>query len=221
MYQLIIGNKVYSSWSLRPWLLMKTLDIPFEEINVELYTDAGKQAIRNYHSAGKVPLLIDTEIDKTLWDSMAIFEYLAETHPEKHLWPKDKIARLQARCVANEMHSSFFDIRNQLPMNCRANIAFSPINQALQDDINRVCAIWQECREQYAHQGDFLFGEFTISDAMFAPVVLRFKGYQIPVSDTVKSYMDTLLALPAMQAWIQAGKADSTFVESYERILKR
>lgn len=216
MYQLVIGNKVYSSWSMRPWVLMKTLHIPFEEINIPLYTPQGKQTLLTYHPAGKVPLLIDKATEHTVWDSMAIFETLAENHPEKNLWPKDKIARSHARSVANEMHSSFNEIRNQLPMNCRADRAFAPINTPLQNDIDRVCTIWQECRTQFAAGGDFLLGEFSIADAMFTPVVLRFNSYHIAVGDLEKTYMQAILNLPCVKDWIAAGKQDPTIVESYE-----
>ena len=216
MYKLIIGNKVYSSWSLRPWVLMKTLGITFDEVNVELYTPEGKAEIVEYHAAGKVPLLIDTELDHTLWDSMAILEYLGENHPDKNLWPSDKIARAHARCVANEMHSSFNEVRNQLPMNCRADKTFSPIDAPLQKDIDRICNIWRECRENFGNKGDFLFGEFCIADAMFTPVVLRFNSYHIPVGDVEKTYMQSILQLPAVQEWISLGKQDATIFENYE-----
>lgn len=216
MHQLIIGNKVYSSWSLRPWLLMKTLNIPFEEIQLALYTQQGKAKIRQYHEAGKVPLLIDSSIDQVIWDSMAIFEYLHECYPDKKLWPEEKQARATARCIANEMHASFNEIRQQLPMNCRADKVFSRINQALQDDIDRVCSIWRECRSTYATDGDFLLGQFSIADAMFAPVVCRFNSYHIPVGKIENTYMQTILNLSAMQQWISAGRADPTVVTDYE-----
>ena len=216
MYQLVIGNKVYSSWSLRPWVLMKTLGIDFEEINIPLYTAAGKKQLLQYHEAGKVPLLINSHTQQTVWDSMAIFETLFEAHPDKNLWPSEPLLRNHARCIANEMHSSFNEIRNQLPMNCRADKTFAPINEPLQEVIDRVTSIWQQCREQYAHKGEFLFGSFSIADAMFAPVVLRFNSYHIPVNDSSKAYMQTILNLPAIQDWITTGKNDPTRVESYE-----
>lgn len=216
MYQLVIGNKVYSSWSLRPWVLMKTLGINFDEVNIPLYTAEGKAQLFQYHDAGKVPLLIDSETKQTVWDSMAIFETLAENHPDKTLWPSDKLARTHARCIANEMHSSFNEVRNQLPMNCRADKIFSPINEPLQKDIDRVCNIWRKCREQFANKGEFLFGEFSIADAMFAPVVLRFNSYHIPVGNIEKAYMQTILNLPAIKEWMTAGQQDTTIVESYE-----
>lgn len=216
MLELIIGNKVYSSWSLRPWVLIKTLGIPFKETQIELYTPEGKAEIRRYHEAGKVPLLIDHATGQTIWDSMAIMEYLHEQHSDKNLWPTDTIKRAQARCIANEMHSSFNEIRNQLPMNCRADKTFSPINIALQQDIDRLCSIWRDYRQLYAAEGDFLFGQYSIADAMFTPVVLRFNSYHIPVGELEKQYMQCILNLPSVKEWIAEGKADPTVVPSYE-----
>jgi glutathione S-transferase len=214
MYKLLIGNKNYSSWSLRPWLAMRVANIEFEEVNIPLYTPEGKAEIRKYSNAGKVPLLIANE--QVIWDTLAIVEYLAEKHPEKALWPLASDCRAIARSVVCEMHSSFNEIRNQLPMNCRRMTRFENISADLQKDIDRVLQIWQECREQYGEQGDFLFGNFSIADAFYAPVVLRFNTYSIPVNDTTQSYIDTIIALPEIQEWIESSKQDPLIVEDYE-----
>jgi glutathione S-transferase len=214
MYQLVIGNKNYSSWSLRPWLAMRVAHIDFEEVNVPLYTELGKAEIRNLSAAGKVPILIAN--DQTIWDTLAIVEYLSEQHPEKALWPLANDCRAIARSVVCEMHASFFEIRNQLPMNCRVTTTFNSISDELQKDIDRVLQIWQDCRDQYGNQGDFLFGNFSIADAFYAPVVLRFNTYNIPVNDNAQQYMQTILELPEIQEWIESSKQDPTIVDDYE-----
>lgn len=214
MYQLVIGNKNYSSWSLRPWLLMKVMGIPFEEIKVNIYSEKGKQDLRTYTTAGQVPVLLVNGIK--IWDSMAIVEYLAEQHPERALWPLSLTSRSIARSVANEMHSSFLHLRHNLPMNCRTQIQGLKIGQKTQRDINRVCEIWKECRSYFGTRGDFLFGNFSIADSMFAPVVLRFKSYGIEVGEQEQQYMENMLCLPQIQEWIAAGKQESTHVEALE-----
>lgn len=214
MYQLLIGNKNYSSWSLRPWILMKVAGIPFEEINIALYSPEGKEALKNYTDAGKVPVLIDN--DMTIWDSLSIAEYLAEHHPEKQLWPLASDSRAIARSVSAEMHSSFFAVRSTLPMNCRRNMQYHVESDDLQVDIDRICHLWRRCREEYGERGEFLFGQFSIADAFYAPVVIRLNGYTIPVGDIERSYMDSILALDAMQEWIAAAKEEETVVEAYE-----
>lgn len=214
MYKLVIANKNYSSWSLRPWLLMRVTDIAFEEVNIELYKPEGKQALESYTDTGKVPVLIDN--DMTIWDSLAIAEYLAEHHPEKALWPLASDSRAIARSVTNEMHSSFNAVRSALPMNCRLQTHYEKITPELQKDIDRLCTIWKRCREEYGEQGDFLFGKFSIADAFYAPVVVRLNGYNIQVSEVERQYMNSMLALPALQEWIEAAQQEETVVEAYE-----
>jgi len=214
MYKLVIGNKNYSSWSLRPWLLMKIADIEFEEINIELFKPEGKQQLLHYTDAGKVPVLIDNEMP--IWDSLAIAEYLAEHHPEKVLWPLASDSRAIARAVTAEMHSSFNAIRGTLPMNCRRSTHYDNISPELQKDIDRICTIWKQCKKEYGEQGDFLFGQFSIADAFYAPVVIRLNGYNIKVGDVERRYMDNVLALPALQEWIETAKQEKTVVEAYE-----
>jgi len=214
VYQLVIANKNYSSWSLRPWILMKVAGIEFEEIKIALYSTEGKKQLCQYTDAGKVPVLIDN--DMTIWDSLAIAEYLAENHPEKALWPLANDSRAIARATTAEMHSSFHALRNALPMNCRRLTQYNDISTELQQDIDRICIIWKECKQNYGEQGDFLFGEFSIVDAFYAPIVIRLNGYNINVGEVERQYMDKILALPALQEWIQEAKKDKTVVENYE-----
>lgn len=214
MYQLVIGNKNYSSWSLRPWLLMKVAGIGFEEINLPIYSETGKVQLQQYSGAAKVPVLIANGM--TLWDSLAIVEYLAEKHRDRALWPLAGDSRAIARCVVSEMHSGFMAIRNRLPMNCRLSTTCQKILPELQKDIGRVCQIWRDCREQFGERGEFLFGDFSIADAFYAPVVMRFYSYGIVPGDIEKSYMDSMLALPELQQWITAAKQETTVVEAYE-----
>ncbi|MGH1440636.1 MAG: glutathione S-transferase family protein [Cellvibrionaceae bacterium] len=214
MYQLVIGNKNYSSWSLRPWILMKVAGIEFEEVKIELYSPEGKEQLKQYTDAAKVPVLIDN--DMTIWDSLAIAEYLAEHHPEKALWPLASDGRAIARAATAEMHSSFNAIRNALPMNCRRKTDYENISPELQKDIDRVCTIWKECKTEYGEQGHFLFGDFSIVDAFYAPVVIRLNGYNIKVGESERQYMDNVLALPELKEWIDEAKGEETVVESYE-----
>ncbi len=216
MYKLVIGNKNYSSWSLRPWLLMKVAGLNFEEINVELYSEEGKKELFNYSGAGKVPVLIAD--DMTIWDSLAIVEYLAEQHPEKALWPLANDSRAIARSVTSEMHSSFMAVRSTLPMNCRLLKTVKNPPSDLQKDVDRICQIWRDCRNDYGEQGQFLFGSFSIVDAFYAPVVLRFHSYSIPVGEIEKAYINKVLSLPELQEWISTAKKEDTIVEAYENI---
>ncbi len=203
MLHLIIGNKNYSSWSLRPWLVLKEFNIDFEEIKIPLYQAQSKQELLKYSPAGKVPVLHHGDIQ--MWDSLAICEYLADHHPELALWPEDKKQRALARSISHEMHSGFFELRNQLPMNCRTQIAIKQVDPALQEEVDRICGIWRDCREQFADYGIFLMGEFSIVDAMFAPIVLRFKSYGIKVGEKERLYMDAILALDSIQEWVSEG----------------
>ncbi len=167
-FQLLIANKNYSSWSFRPWLLLKKLEIPFEETLVMLKSEDFSKQVEQFSPAGKVPVLVEgDEGDVAIWDSLAIMEYVAEAHPEA--WPQEREARALARSVSAEMHSGFMGIRNQLPMNCRAESRQVAFDDVCQKDIERIQAIWTECRLRYGQTGPWLFGDFTIADAMFAP----------------------------------------------------
>src|SRR5262245_39766780 len=174
--QLVIGNKNYSSWSMRPWLALQKAGIAFEEIRVSLYTDGHRDKILRYAPSGKVPILI--EDGHAIWDSLAILEYLAERY--RWLWPEDRIERAHARSLSAEMHSGFRALRNQLPMNCRATSVRRVVPDAeAANDIARVQAVWTECRERARNAGPWLFGAFTNVDAMFVPVALRFHTYGV------------------------------------------
>jgi glutathione S-transferase len=212
MLNLIIGNKNYSSWSLRPWLVLKQFGIEFTESRIPLYAQTSKKQLLEKSSSGKVPVLIDQDL--TVWDSLAICEYIADLHPDKKCWPTDPKEKALARAVCAEMHSSFMTIRNALPMNCRKKIEFKSITSELQGEIDRICQIWQECLS--SSKGPFLFGQFSIADAMYAPLVLRFNSYGINVCDVEAEYMQTILALDSLQEWIIAGIAEKEVITDAE-----
>jgi glutathione S-transferase len=210
---LVIGNKNYSSWSLRPWLAMKHFGLEFEEIRIPLYTPEAGQKIRNYSPAGKVPVLLHEDV--VVWDSLAICEYLAEQFPAIQ-WPKDVRARAIARSISAEMHAGFQDLRQNLPMNCRARFPNEVRAPGVQNDINRIMTIWRDCRQTYGTTGPMLFGEFTLADAIYAPVVLRFKTYAVTLDDLCQEYMDAVLALPALQEWIKAAEQEPEVIPMFE-----
>lgn len=196
--KLVIGSKNSSSWSLRPWLLLKQVGLSFDEVVIPLLRPDAPDRIREYSPSGKVPVLIVGDVK--IWDSLAICEFLAEYDPS--LWPADSRARAIARSVSAEMHSGFSAMRTFLPMDFTAR--FGPpgrLLRAVQDDIDRIVAIWSECRYHYGAGGPFLFGPFTIADAMFAPVCSRLVTYAIPVAGLAAAYVDTMMRLPAMQEW--------------------
>ena len=211
---LVIGNKAYSSWSLRPWLLMKQAGIAFEELRLSLYAEGAKQKVLQYSGAGKVPVLKDGDL--TIWDSLAICEYLAEKYPEKRLWPIETAARAQARSVSAEMHSGFTQLRTQMPMNVRREIPGRAGTPEVVAEIARIEAIWKDCRSRYGAQGRFLFGAFSIADAMYAPVVSRLRTYGVTVADKAAEYAASIHALPAMQEWIAGAHAESEVNPLYE-----
>jgi glutathione S-transferase len=220
---LIIGNKNYSSWSLRPWLVMRQFGLEFGEIRIPLYTPEAAEKIRQYSPAGKVPVLVHGEV--AVWDSLAICEYLAEQFPGGH-WPENSAVRAIARAISAEMHSGFLDLRQNMPMNCRAHYPGKGMTVAVQKDIDRITTIWRECRQMVGAvgqgattssvTGQMLFGEFTIADAMFAPVVLRFKTYGVPLDPISQAYSEAILALPAMQEWLSAAIAETETIPKYE-----
>lgn len=212
--KLVIGNKNYSSWSLRPWLLLRHAGIAFEEVAVRLFRPEFAAEIAKYSPAGKVPALIDDAV--TVWDSLAISEYVAERFPEKQLWPADAAARAVARSICAEMHAGFFNIRNQLPMNVTAVLPGCGWNVAVQREVDRIAAIWTDLRGKHAAAGPFLFGQFSVADAFYAPVVSRFATYGIHLPDAAKSYADFILALPAMQEWIAAAREERDFLADDE-----
>ncbi|NJN53219.1 MAG: glutathione S-transferase family protein [Gammaproteobacteria bacterium] len=212
---LAIGNKAYSSWSLRPWLYLKVKGIDFDEVRIPLYVDGSKSRILAHSPAGKVPALrID---DLIVWDSLAILETLAELYPHLKPWPTQPDDRALARSISAEMHAGFQTLRGTLFFNCRRRIVFRDIDEALRSDIDRVCAIWRQCRSAHRGAGPFLFGDFTIADAMYAPVVSRFETYGIEVGVTEREYMDAILGLPAMRAWIESAHQESEVIDRFER----
>jgi glutathione S-transferase len=216
--KLVIGNKNYSSWSMRPWLALRATGIDFEEIFVPLYTDdkADKERILSFSRAGKVPVLIDGDV--TVWDSLAIIEYLAERFPDAKLWPDDRAARALARSISAEMHSGFMPLRNECGMNLHRPIRAVTLSAEAEADVARIQDIWAECRARYGKSGPFLFGAFSAADAMFGPVVHRFRTYAIKVEAPAKAYMDAMIALPAFAEWTRAGLAETYVIERIEAL---
>lgn len=212
--QLIIGNKNYSSWSLRPWLLLKQIEVEFEEIVIPLYKENSKSELLKYSPTGKVPSMIFR--GQTIWDSLAICEFIADLYPKKNCWPKYIQDRALARCISHEMHSGFENIRKYMPMNCRKSCFLKVESIALKQEIDRVSDIWLTCRNQYSSEGSFLFGEFCIADAMFAPIALRFHSYGVQLNNIQRNYMDTILSLPAIEQWIFAGISETESIDLFE-----
>ena len=209
-----LGNKNYSSWSLRPWLVLKQTTMPFEEVVIPLSEPASKATLMKYSPSGRVPALQHGAL--TVWDSLAICEYLADSFPTLQLWPKDHVARAIARAVSAEMHSGFRALREHLPMNIRSSFPNRGVTPEVQADINRITAIWRDCRARFGAGGAFLFGHFTIADAMYAPVATRFRTFGIELEREAQAYCDTLLRLPAMQEWIAAAGNEPMIIEAAE-----
>src|SRR2546421_9864889 len=217
MLKLVIGNKNYSSWSMRPWLALRANNIPFDEVFIPLYTgEADKKRILSFTHSGKVPALIDDDV--TVWDSLAIIEYVAERFPQARLWPEDPARRAHARSISAEMHSGFAALRNECGMNLHRPVRAIASSADACADINRIQQIWTKCRERYGKFGPFLFGNFGGADAMFAPVVHRFRTYAIEVAPEVQAYMDTMMSLPAFQEWTRAALAETLVIEKFETV---
>jgi glutathione S-transferase len=212
MLTLYIGNKNYSSWSLRAWFVLRQAGIPFEEKMVWFFD--GMAALRQISPAGRVPVLVDDGL--VVWDSLAISEYAAERFPDKHLWPAERKARARARSVCAEMHSGFGNLRNNMGMNIEASLPGVGWNLAVQDDIDRISYIITELRAEYAGTGPFLFGTFTIADAFFAPVASRFKTYAVKLPAVVQQWADTIHATAAMQQWTADALAEQRYVAQDE-----
>jgi glutathione S-transferase len=204
MYKLVIANKNYSSWSLRAWLFLRESNIPFEEIRIPLFTGNWAADVAGFSPAGRVPILIDGDI--RVWDSMAIFEYLRHKHAATVDWPESPAERAHALSVSAEMHSGFLALREELPQNIRARnkLSLSTLSQSCRKQIARIDSIWSDCREKYGHQGDWLFGTFSISDIVFAPVALRFCTYSIPLSNRAGEYVDAVQNLDSVRDWTKA-----------------
>ena len=212
---LVIGNKNYSSWSMRPWMALKALNIPFSEIVIPLYTNAAdKQRVLDVTKSGKVPALVDGDI--TVWDSLAIIEYLAERFPDAELWPKDRAARAHAHSISAEMHSGFMALRNECGMNIHRPVASKKLSEDALANVARIQQIWTDCRARYGGEGSYLFGAFTAADAMFAPVVHRFRTYDIATSPPVRDYMKSMLANPAFGKWTDDALAETLRIPKFE-----
>ena len=211
--KLILGNKTYSSWSLRGWLAARLAGIDFEEVVIFLYKPGSRAEILKHSPAGKVPtLVVDGE---PVWDSLAIAEYLAETCPDKALWPADPAARRLARCVTAEMHAGFQALRKALPMDLSRRAPRESLAPEVQGDIDRVQAIWRDCRGRFGQGGGFLFGKATIADAFYAPVVTRFRSYEVKLDPVAEAYCEAVMAWPLMQEWAAAA-AEETEVLVYD-----
>ena len=210
---LIIGNKNYSSWSLRPWLVLKYFKIPFEELQILLGRPNSKEKILQHSPAGKVPILKQGKV--TIWESLAICEYLAELFSNRNLWPADRNARALARSVANEMHAGFIHLRKACPVNIKARKPLEKISPDIERDVARMKTIWEDCLKQYKTKGNFLFGAFSIADAMYAPIHFRFQTYGISLDGEAKKYSETMLALPEMKEWADAALQEPHTIENH------
>jgi glutathione S-transferase len=218
MLKLYIGNKNYSSWSMRPWVLLKQAGIPFEEVMVRFDSfdkdSKFKETLKAISPVGRVPVLVDDGF--AVWDTLAIAEYLAEKFPEKQLWPQQPKARARARSVCAEMHSGFGALRGNCPMNIEASLPQAGAivwrdKPEVRGDVQRIVAMWTELLEQ--NRGPMLFGEFSIADAYFAPVCMRIKNYALPVPGHITDYIRRVSALPGVKAWIEQAQAEKTFVD--------
>jgi glutathione S-transferase len=218
MPTLVIGNKCHSSWSLRPWILLRQLGIAFEEVLIPftdpIDTPEWKAEIRKYSPAAKVPALVDGDV--AAWDSLAIMEYVAELRPDLPVWPRDKAARAMARSISAEMHSGFSALRSACPMNLGKKYAPRDRGPAVQKDVARIGEIWRTARERFGAGGPFLFGAFGAADAMYAPVVTRFDTYAVPVDPACRAYMDAVLGTAAFQEWRTAALAETWIVPEDE-----
>jgi glutathione S-transferase len=210
---LVIGNTNYSSWSMRPWVALTAFGIPFHEVRVLLDKPDTAARIADYSGAGRVPVLVAGEM--TIWDSLAICEYVAEQFPDKHMWPQDVAARAMARSVSAEMHSGFQGLRSAMSMNIRASLPGRGRTAEAQGDIGRICEIWEECLSRFGHH-QFLFGEFSIADAFFAPVVMRFRTYGVSLAPALQAYCDRVQAHPAVARWMREALAETEVAAKHD-----
>ena len=212
--QLIIGNKAYSSWSLRPWLVMRHAGIEFTEVRLPLYTTSWNETIGKYSPTGKVPVLVDGSV--TVWESLAICEYLADKFPDRGLWPTASETRAVARAISAEMHSGFVGLRTEMPMNMRRRIPDKIRTSAVTAEIGRVVSIWNDIRSRFGDGGPYLFGDFSIADAMYAPIVSRFTTYAVELDGTAARYAETILKLPALRDWYAEAQLETEVIAGYE-----
>jgi glutathione S-transferase len=201
---LAIGTKRYSSWSLRPWLALRVAGAEFREIEIALRQPDTKAEILKYSPSGKVPLLIDDGLK--VWDSLAICEYVAERFPEAGLWPEDPVARAIARAVSAEMHSGFMPLRQTCPMDVCLDAPMADIPAEVRADVERIDTLWRDCRNRFSQGGPFLFGRFSVADAMYAPAVTRMRTYHLPLGPVSQAYCAAVMAIPAMADWIGAAR---------------
>ena len=211
---LVVGNKNYSSWSMRPWIGMKVAGIPFDETVTPIYQPGAKEKLLTYSPAGKVPILLDG--DARVWESLAILEYVAEKFPQAGLWPTDAVARAHARAIASEMHAGFLPLRRHLPMNMWRPPATRQLTAEAAANARRIDAMWSDCRARFGAGGPFLFGKFGAADAMYAPVVSRFHTYAVDVSAPARAYMDAVMALPAWKEWETAALKEDAVLQDFE-----
>lgn len=211
---LVLANKAYSSWSLRPFILMRHFAIPFDEVVIGLAQETTRANILKYSPSARCPALIDGDL--VVWDSLAIIEYVAEKFPDLPLWPRERAERAIARSLAAEMHSGFQALRSNLPMNMRRAVKRRDLTPEVVADVARIEAAWSDARQRFGAGGDFLFGDFSAADAMFAPVVNRLHVYDVPVSAESRAYMDAVMALPAYQDWQEDATAEGWHIAKYE-----
>ena len=212
-FTIYLGNKNYSSWSLRGWLMLKQTGVAFDEIVIPLYEPQSRPEILRHTPSGKLPTLVHGKV--AVWESLAIGEYLAELYPDVGLWPKDAAARAHARAISNEMHAGFLPLRRHFPMNMRS-VFDRAIIPEIQGDIDRITALWRDCRRRFGAGGDFLFGAFSIADAMYAPVVSRFRTFKLPLEGEIEAYAAAVTAWPAYQEWLAAARNEPMVIDQWE-----
>jgi len=213
-FTLVVGNKNYSSWSLRGWLAARAAGVPFDEVLVRLSEAGSKRELLKHSPAARVPILKHGE--RVIWDSLAIIEYLAEICPDAGLWPADPAARAHARSIAAEMHAGFEALRAHMPMNLRKSLPGKGRGRDVAEDIERICAIWVDCRARYGALGPFLFGRFTAADAMYTPVATRFRTYAVELDDVCQDYVDAVLARPDFREWHEAALEEAWVIAEDE-----
>jgi glutathione S-transferase len=211
---LVIGNKNYSSWSMRPWVLLKQLGIPFAEVKLRFNSEEWEKQIARWSPSALVPVL--WRGDLSVWDSLAIMEAVHEWFPDRNVWPKDAAARAFARCAAAEMHSGFRDLRSHMPMNIRSSHPGKGMNPGVQSNIDRIVRLWTEARKRFGAGGPFLFGAFSACDAMYAPVVMRFRTYGVALDGEAARYCAAMREAPGVRAWIEGALEEKEFVSEDE-----
>jgi glutathione S-transferase len=211
---LVIGNMNYSSWSMRPWVLLRHLGIPFDQVKLRFHSSEWDAQIARWSPSRLVPVLWRGE--QSVWDTLAIMETVNEWYPDKSVWPRDAAARAFARSAAAEMHSGFRDLRSSMPMNIRASHPGKGMNAGTRANIDRIQALWSEARRRFGSAGPFLFGEFCAADAMYAPVVMRFRTYAVPLADEATKYCDAMRAASGVRAWVEEASRETEFVAEDE-----